>query len=46
MKINTNDISIEVEEYGKKDDPVILLIMGLGLQLTSWPIDFINGFVS
>ncbi len=39
MKIKTNGIEIEVEDSGGGDDPrpTVLLVMGLGVQLTSWP---------
>jgi pimeloyl-ACP methyl ester carboxylesterase len=36
----TNGIAIEYEEFGAAADPVVLLIMGLGAQLTRWPIAF------
>ncbi|MDB5743179.1 MAG: alpha/beta hydrolase fold protein [Polaromonas sp.] len=43
MKIRANGIDIEVEDSGAGPDaqgrprPVVLLIMGLGMQLTAWP---------
>ena len=36
MKIRANNISIEIEDTGGNGTPV-LLIMGLGMQLISWP---------
>ncbi len=36
----TNDISIEYEVFGNPSDPVILLIMGLGMQMIAWPEPF------
>jgi pimeloyl-ACP methyl ester carboxylesterase len=39
--LKANSISIEYEEFGPEDGPVILLIMGLGAQLTRWPVEFI-----
>lgn len=33
----SNGIDIEYETFGSKDDPALLLIMGLGAQLTLWP---------
>ena len=36
---------IEYETLGKSDDPAILLIMGLGMQLTSWPEPFCQALV-
>ena len=35
-----NGIRIEYERIGRRGDPPILLIMGLGAQLTSWDDDF------
>jgi pimeloyl-ACP methyl ester carboxylesterase len=37
MKVNANGIQIEVDDQGPKDGPVVLLIMGLGMQLIAWP---------
>ena len=43
MKIRANSIDIEVEDSGAGPDaqgrarPVVLLIMGLGMQLIAWP---------
>jgi pimeloyl-ACP methyl ester carboxylesterase len=37
MKIEANGIEIEYETFGDKADPALLLIMGLGAQLTRWP---------
>ena len=40
MKIKANGIDIEVEDTGTGADdkrPVVLLIMGLGMQLVAWP---------
>lgn len=36
-KIETNQICMEYEDRGKSNDPVILLISGLGQQMTAWP---------
>ncbi|TAJ42656.1 MAG: alpha/beta fold hydrolase [Reyranella sp.] len=36
-RIKANGIEIEYETFGKKGDPALLLIMGLGAQLTLWP---------
>lgn len=38
-------ISIHYEDRGALDAPAILLIMGLGAQMTVWPEDFCNGLV-
>ncbi len=37
MKAKANGIEIEYESFGREGDPVILLVMGLGAQLTLWP---------
>lgn len=36
-QITANGLSIEYDERGSKDDPAILLIMGLGAQMLLWP---------
>ena len=51
MKIKANGISIEVETSGPAADasgnpkPVVLLIMGLGMQLIAWPAPLVQGLV-
>lgn len=45
-RIKANGIEIEYETFGKKGDPVILLIMGLGAQLTIWPDALFNGLAA
>ncbi|MDR0217567.1 MAG: alpha/beta hydrolase [Enterobacteriaceae bacterium] len=51
MKITVNNISIEIEDSGDRNDgdgnngkkrPVVLLIMGLGMQLIDWPDEMVN----
>lgn len=37
MKVEANGIRIEVDDQGPTDGPVVLLIMGLGMQLIAWP---------
>ena len=37
MRIAANRIEIEIEDSGETDRPVVLLIMGMGMQLISWP---------
>ena len=37
-----NGISITYEDKGPEDAPVILLVMGLGGQLTLWPDEFVD----
>jgi pimeloyl-ACP methyl ester carboxylesterase len=41
-RIHANGIDIEYEEFGPKAGTPILLIMGLGAQLTRWPLEFIE----
>ncbi|MFZ3081804.1 alpha/beta fold hydrolase [Rhodoferax ferrireducens] len=49
MKIRANSIDIEVEDSGPgaagQVRPVVLLIMGLGMQLVAWPPAFVQGLV-
>jgi pimeloyl-ACP methyl ester carboxylesterase len=37
MQVLANGIQIEVDDQGPRDGPVVLLIMGLGMQLIAWP---------
>jgi pimeloyl-ACP methyl ester carboxylesterase len=46
MKARANGIEIEYESFGDPADPVILLIMGLGAQLTLWPLPFVEALVA
>jgi pimeloyl-ACP methyl ester carboxylesterase len=41
-QIKANGINLEYESYGPASGPTILLIMGLGGQLTRWPLPFIE----
>jgi pimeloyl-ACP methyl ester carboxylesterase len=38
--VRANGIQIEYESFGAADAPAIVLIMGLGMQLTGWPDPF------
>jgi pimeloyl-ACP methyl ester carboxylesterase len=42
-RAKANGIEIEYETAGNKTDPALLLIMGLGAQLTIWPDALIEG---
>jgi pimeloyl-ACP methyl ester carboxylesterase len=42
-KVKANGIEIEYETAGNKADPALLLVMGLGAQLTVWPDSFFQG---
>lgn len=37
MKINANGLQIELDDQGPPGGPVLLFIMGLGMQLVAWP---------
>ena len=50
MKIRANGIDIEIEDStngkpGSASQPVVLLIMGLGMQLVAWPPQLVQGLV-
>jgi pimeloyl-ACP methyl ester carboxylesterase len=45
MRTDVNGIEIEYETMGDPADPPLLLVMGLGAQLISWPDDFCLGLV-
>ena len=40
---NVNGIEIEYVTEGNPSDPALLLVMGLGAQLTTWPDGFVDG---
>jgi pimeloyl-ACP methyl ester carboxylesterase len=42
-QIRANGISIEYDDIGPKNGPPLLLIMGFGSQMTSWPREFREG---
>ena len=44
--MSTSPMHIEYESLGDPSQPAILLIMGLGMQLTGWPDDFCRGLVA
>jgi pimeloyl-ACP methyl ester carboxylesterase len=43
--IDTNGITLTYETQGNPGNPPLLLIMGLGMQLTSWPESFCRALV-
>jgi len=49
MKVHGNGIAIEVEDSGadgsQSQRPVVLLVMGLGMQLIAWPPAFVRALV-
>jgi pimeloyl-ACP methyl ester carboxylesterase len=42
-RIKANDIEIEYQTTGDRNNPALLLVMGLGAQLTLWPESFCDG---
>ena len=42
MQLSANGISIEVDDQGSPSSPPILLVMGLGMQLTGWPEELVH----
>lgn len=40
---NVNGVEIEYVTEGNPSDPALLLVMGLGAQLTTWPKGFVDG---
>jgi len=45
MQVDANGIRIEVEDSGGEGRPVVLLVMGLGMQLIAWPTSFVQALV-
>ena len=45
-QIAANGITLEYEAYGDPANPPMLLIMGLGAQLTLWPIELVEALVA
>ncbi len=44
-QVSANGIGLEVDVLGRPGDPVVLLIMGLGMQLVAWPDAFCQSLV-
>lgn len=42
MKLQTRLIELEIRDQGQPKAPVVLLIMGLGMQLISWPARLVD----
>lgn len=40
MRIDARGVAIEVDDRGPRAGPALLMIMGLGMQLTGWPDEF------
>lgn len=45
-RVTANNIELEYDEHGSKDAPPLLLIMGLGAQMTMWPIELVEALAS
>lgn len=45
-QIAANGINLEYEAYGDPAHPTLLLVMGLGAQLTLWPIELVEALVA
>lgn len=45
-KLETNGVEIAYETFGEDYAPAVLMIMGLGAQLTMWPDDMIEALVA
>ena len=45
-EITANGIAIHYEEHGDPAGPAMLLIMGLGAQMTYWPIELVEALVA
>lgn len=47
MKVTANSLQIEVEDSAPgSNQPVVLLIMGLGMQLVAWPPGLVRGLMN
>ena len=46
MRLSANGLSIEVDDAGPPDGEPLLLIMGLGMQLTAWPQELVDELVA
>ena len=44
-QVKANGINIEYESFGPEDRETVLLIMGLGAQLTMWPVELCDELV-
>ena len=45
MQVSSNNISLEVQEFGHKGNIPLIMISGFGSQLCDWPINLINKIV-
>ena len=45
MQIAANGLQIEVDDQGPPEGEPLLMIMGLGMQLTGWPTGLVQQLV-
>ena len=45
-QLTANGITIEYDEHGHQDNPPLLLVMGLGAQMTFWPIELVEALAA
>ncbi|MCB1997956.1 MAG: alpha/beta fold hydrolase [Rhodoferax sp.] len=46
MQVNAGGVTLEVDDRGPRDAPAVLLIMGLGMQLTGWPEPLVDDLLA
>jgi pimeloyl-ACP methyl ester carboxylesterase len=46
MQVKANGLMLEVDDRGPRDAPALLLVMGLGMQLTGWPDELVDLLVA
>ena len=46
MQVPANGVKIEVDVQGPPRGPVVLLVMGLGMQLVAWPQELVDALVA
>jgi pimeloyl-ACP methyl ester carboxylesterase len=44
--VSANGLQLEVESFGDPAHPAVLLVMGLGMQLTAWPEPLVEALVA
>ncbi|MGB1581445.1 MAG: alpha/beta fold hydrolase [Nevskiales bacterium] len=44
-RVDIGELHLYYEDWGDKNHPVVLLIMGLGAQLVAWPDEFVQALV-
>lgn len=42
MRVQVGEVEINYEEHGSPDGEPVLLVMGLGAQLVTWPVSFVQ----